>query len=297
MSTTESRERGSRSGRLLGQTGSVDRKGVVILAISLVLAIVCAIGLYGYLKGATPLQVTERPKTVPVVVVTHDLTFGTMLDREDLKVAEYPASSVPKGAYSDVDSVLSQSTRVFLIEGEPVLASKLSSVGGGLSLRIPDAMRAMSLSVNDVTGVNGFILPGDRVDVLVTIDNAKGPGVSVTKTILQNIEVLASGSKTETVRNHQITVDSITLLVDPKGAESLALALHQGQVQVMLRNPGDQEMVAATSTDTKAVLDLYTKSTSSYKRPASTSSKPKPDPSYTIIRNGTITKQEATEGP
>jgi len=296
MSKSESKGRSGRSGPLFNRVGSADKKGLAILAISVGLAVVCAYGLYEYLSNVSPVQAAQLPPTVPVVVATRDLTFGTVLEKEHLKVVRYPEESVPKGAYGDIDSVLSQSNRVFLMEGEPVLASKLSAIGGGLALRIPESMRAISLSVNEVTGVNGFILPGDRVDVVVTIDNAKGPGVAVTKTILQNVEVLASGSKTENRRNQQITVQSITLVVEPKGAESLALALHQGQVHVILRNPVDQEVVAITTTDTKEVLDLYTKSTSSYKRPTTTTTKPKPDPSYTIIRNGTITKQEAPEG-
>jgi pilus assembly protein CpaB len=296
MSKSESRGRAGRSGQLLNRVGSADKKGVAILAVSVGLAVVCAYGLYEFLRNVSPAEAAQLPPTVPVVVATRDLTFGTVLEKEHLKVVEYPEASVPKGAYSEIDSVMAQSNRVFLMEGEPVLASKLSAVGGGLSLRIPEAMRAISLSVNEVTGVNGFILPGDRVDVVVTIDNAKGPGVAVTKTILQNVEVLASGSKTENRRNQQITVQSITLVVEPKGAESLALALHQGQVHVILRNPVDQAVVATTSTDTKEVLDLYTKSTTTYKRPTTTTTKPKTDPSYTIIRNGTITKQEAPEG-
>jgi pilus assembly protein CpaB len=296
MSKAETKGLSGRSEQFLNRVGSADRKGVAILAVSVVLAAACAAGLYQYLKGVAPVQAAEAPKTVPVVVASQDVTFGTVLDNAHLKIVEYPEAAVPKGAFGTMDSVLAQSTRVFLMEGEPVLASKLSSVGGGLSLRIPESQRAITLSVNEVTGVNGFILPGDRVDVLVTIDNVKGPGVAVTKTILQNVEVLASGSKTETRRNQQITVQSITLVVEPKGAESLALALHQGEVHVMLRNPVDHEVYAAKSTDTKEVLDLYTKTTTSTKRSTTVTTPTPQDPSYTIIRNGAITKQESPEG-
>lgn len=296
MRTAETKGRNGPSSRLRERIESTDKKGLGILAASGLLAIACAFGMYTYLKSVAPAQAAEGPKTLPVVIATRDMTFGTVLEESDLTVVHYPEKSVPKGAYASPESVLAQSTRVFLMEGEPVLASKLSSVGGGLSLRIPENMRAISLSVNEITGVSGFVLPGDRVDVVVTVDNAKGPGVSVTKTILQNVEVLASGSTTETRRNHQITVQSITLVVDPKGAEALALGLHQGQVHVVLRNPVDDEVLATSSTDTKAVLDLYTKRSSSYTRSSSTKkSAPKPDPTYTVIRNGTIMKQESPE--
>ena len=276
---------------------TTDKKGLAILLSSFVLATLCAGGLYWYLDNVPEAQAAEPAKTAPVVVVTEDLSFGTELDAKHLKVVEYPKDSLPKGFYSDVDSVLTQSTKVFLMEGEPVLASKLSSIGGGLSLRIPEDMRAISLSVNEITGVNGFVLPGDRVDVLVTVDNAKGSNVAVTKTILQNIEVLASGARTETKRNHQITVQTVTLLVDPDGAEGLALGLHQGHVQLVLRNPADHTIASRRSTDTKTVLDLNRRSSSSYKRSSSTTkAPPEPEPlKYTIIRNGNIETQKSTE--
>jgi pilus assembly protein CpaB len=275
-----------------GRIESADRKGLAILLVSVVLAAVCAGGAYVYLRNVSQVQAAEPPPTVPVVVATRDMTFGTKLAPEHVKVVEYPEGSLPRGCYSSVDSVLSHSTRVFLMEGEPILASKLSAVGGGLSLRIPDEMRAISLSVNEITGVNGFVLPGDRVDVLVTVDNVSGSNVSTTKTILQNVEVLASGSKTETRRDHQITVQTITLLVDPKGAEALALALHQGKVHLVLRNPVDARIVDSRPTDTRDVLALRP-SPGSSRRPAA--SAPAEPPTFTIIRGGTITTQSQPE--
>jgi len=271
---------------------TMDKKAVAALVLAVVMAGGCAFGLYTYLQGLGTATVAEPEVTVPVVVASQDMTFGTRLTSDHVRVVEFPTTALPRNYYSDVDSVLNQSTRIFLMEGEPILPPKLSSVGGGLSLRIPEEMRAISLSVNEITGVNGFILPGDRVDVLVTVDNAKGSNVAVTKTILQNVEVLASGAKTEQRRNTQITVQTITLLVDPKGAESLALGLHQGEVQLALRNPVDHEVVAMRSTDTKDVLDLTTKTTTTYRRtsPTKTTTTTKPD-SYTIIRDGTISTQ------
>jgi len=159
-------------------------------------------------------------------------------------------------------------------------------------------MRAISLSVNEITGVNGFVLPGDRVDILVTVDNVNGSNVSVTKTILQDIEVLASGSKTETKKNHQITVQTMTLLVEPKGAEALALGLHQGQVHVVLRNPVDNKIIESKPTDTREVLALRAPTTPGPKKSGITPAvptKPEDPPSFTIIRNGAITTQQQPE--
>jgi pilus assembly protein CpaB len=151
--------------------------------------------------------------------------------------------------------------------------------------------------------VSGFVLPGDRVDVVVTVENVGGANVAVTKTILQDLEVLAAGVKTETKNNHNITVQTVTVLVDPEGAEKLALGVHQGKVHLSLRNPVDHEMVDAKSMDTRAVLGINTQKKSTTKRtytPKVTTTKKEPVPveksEFTIIRDGKILKQESPTG-
>jgi len=293
MSRKDNSDRGGVSA-LRDRVNSTDKKGAAVLALAVLLAAACGVGLYWYLQNVPMVEATG-PKMVPVVVATKDMTFGTVLAEEHLKIVDYPETSLPVGYYSSLDSVKTHSTKVFLKDGEPVLASKLSAIGGGLSLRIPDEMRAISLSVNEISGVNGFVLPGDRVDILVTVDNAKGSNVAVTSTILQNVEVLASGSKTETHRNHQITVQTVTLLVDSKGAEELSLGMYQGKVNLVLRNPVDQVIVASSSTDTRKMLKLTSSSRSTRSRSSSkqtTPKEPEPEPTYTIIRDGSIMRQE-----
>lgn len=279
-------------------------KGVGLLLFSAVLAVVAGGIAYLYLKGA-PTADAREPETIPVVVASKDLTFATKLTEADVRVAEFPTNSVPSGSYSSVDSVLAQTTKVFLMSGEPVLASKLSAVGGGLSVRVPENMRASSLNVTEVSGVSGFVLPGDRVDVLCTIDNAKDRNVAVTKTILQDIEVLAAGVKTQTTKSDPVKVQAVTVLVDPKGAETLALGMHEGRIHLVLRNPVDHEIVTVKPTDTKEILGLATTTRSSrprVRRRSTSPSKPTPtvtpDPTYTIIRDGSIVKQKSpTEEP
>jgi len=278
----------------------MDKKGVALLFVAMVLAVVAGGTVYYYLQGM-PSAKAFAPDTVPVVVASKDMTFGTVLDNEHLKVVQFPKNSVPAGSFSSIDTVLSQTTKVFLVENEPILASKLSEYGGGLSVRIPSHMRAMSLKIDEVTGVSGFVLPGDRVDVVVTVENAAGSNIAVTKTILQGVEVLAAGVKTETKNNHNITVQTATLLVDPSGAEELALGVHQGKVHLSLRNPVDQELVEATSTDTRKVLGMSTpkKTTRSRSTPRKTVTTKEPvkvEPSFTIIRDGKILRQESPTG-
>jgi len=204
---------------------------------------------------------------------------------------------------------LKQTTKVFVVNGEPLLASKLSSIGGGLSVRIPESMRASSIDVNIVSGVSGFVLPGDRVDVLCTIENAPGQpqGVAIVKTILQNIEVVAAGVKTQTSKNEPIQVQTVTLIIDPKQAEELTLGMHEGRIQLILRNPVDSQILAMRSTDTREVFGLSSPKPTATRVVTKTSppqvvyleKKPEvvPTPSYTIIKDGSIQKQNSpTEG-
>jgi pilus assembly protein CpaB len=278
----------------------MDRKGIALLLVAVVLAVAAGGSVYWYLKEVPASATTEADaaETISVVVASRDVTFGTTLESHHLRVVEFPEESVPAGSYSNVDTVIGNTTKVFVVAGEPILASKLSAIGGGLSVRIPAHMRAMSVKIDEVTGVSGFVLPGDRVDVVVTVDNVNGSNVAVTKTVLQNIEVLAAGTKTEEKNNHNITVQTATLLVDPEGAEKLALGVHQGKVHLSLRNPVDQQLVEARSTDTRQVLGMNKPKRTTSRRPVrkTTVTKKEPvkvEPEFTVIRDGRILKQES----
>jgi pilus assembly protein CpaB len=227
-----------------------------VLALALVLGALAALAGYAGLK-ATAQKVAQNTSKhfVPVVVSATDLTFGTKLDRAQLRVARYPKESVPAGAFSDPDSVAGQTTKIFLAAREPITATKLSSRGGGLSMLVRPGLRATSLEVNQVSGVSGFVLPGDRVDVLVTVDGRGAEQEAQTKTILQNAEVLASGQKTAQQDNKPITVQAVTILVDPAGAERLALGLHEGKLHLVLRNPEDADTSRVAALSTQEMLE------------------------------------------
>jgi pilus assembly protein CpaB len=227
-----------------------------VLALALVLGVLAALAGYAGLK-ATAQQVAQNTSKhyVPVVIAATDLTFGAKLDRAQLRVVKYPKESVPAGAFSDVDSVAGQTTKIFLAAREPITATKLSSRGGGLSMLVRPGLRATSLEVNQVSGVSGFVLPGDRVDVLCTVDGRGGDQEATTRTILQNAEVLASGQKTTQQDNKPITVQAVSFLVDPVGAERLALGLHEGKVHLVLRNPEDADTMRVASLSTDEMLN------------------------------------------
>jgi len=211
-------------------------------------------GYYGLTSLASQATARSNLRFKNVVVTATDLTFGVKLDHAMLRTARYPKESVPEGAFSSIDSVVGPTTKVFMSAREPVTAIKLSSRGGGLSMLVRPTMRAASLEVNNVSGVSGFVLPGDRVDVLCTLDPRNMSEDAVTRTVLQNIEVLAAGQKTEQQDNKPITVQAVTLLVDPEGAETLALSLHEGKIHLVLRNPEDQAEVDVSSLSTRQIM-------------------------------------------
>ncbi len=224
-------------------------RGGPFLILAVVLGLAAAAAVFLYLNHQSAANVTSR-QTRTVVVAASDLTFGTKLERNMLKVVNYPKDSVPPNAYSSLDSVEGQTTKIFLANKEPVLASKLSTIGGGLSMMVRPSMRASSVTVNLVSSVSGFVVPGDRVDVLVTIDRTSTGGSTdqaFTHTILQNIEVLAAGVKTEQKDQENkpnTDLQTVTLLVDPPSAQTMALAMHEGRIHLTLRNPEDADTLS-----------------------------------------------------
>ena len=230
-------------------------QGKSFMFVALLLGAAAAVvGYYGLTSLASQAAAKSDANFRNVVVTATDLTFGTKLDKAMLRTVRYPKDAVPNGAYASMDSVAGQTTKVFMSAREPVTAIKLSSRGGGLSMLVRPSMRAASLDVNQVSGVSGFVLPGDRVDVLVTVDNRSNNNEAVTRTVLQNIEVLAAGQKTEQQDNKPITVQSVTVLVDPSGAEALALSLQEGKIHLVLRNPEDNETSTVASLSTGEML-------------------------------------------
>lgn len=226
-----------------------------VLGLAILMGLLAAFVGYAGLRAMARQVITSTSKQfVPVVVSATDLTFGTKLDKAQLRVARYPKESVPAGAFSDLDSVAGQTTKIFLAAKEPVTATKLSSRGGGLSMLVRRGLRATSLEVNQVSGVSGFVLPGDRVDVICTVDGRGMQQDAITRTILQNVEVLASGQKTTQQDNKPITVQAVTILVDPVGAEKLALGLHEGKLHLVLRNPEDADTLGVGALNTHEML-------------------------------------------
>ncbi len=172
------------------------------------------------------------------------MDVGTALRPEDLRAIEWPAKSVPEGAFHKPEEIVGRGLIQPVVAFEPILPGKLASAeaGAGLPPVIPEGMRALSVRVNDVIGVAGYVLPGTRVDVLVTVSPTDQRDDMTSKVILSNVQVLTAGTRIErdVEKDKPVSVSVVTLLVDPTQAERLTLASTEGKIQLALRNPMDK---------------------------------------------------------
>jgi pilus assembly protein CpaB len=190
-----------------------------------------------------PVKTVSAP-TQPVVVAAADLALGAELKKEDLTVVNFPQGAAPEGSFARVQDIVGRGIIVPVVKNEPLLPAKLASkeAGAGLPPIIPEGMRAVSVRVNEVVGVAGYVLPGTRVDVVCTASPSNQPQDATSKVVLSNVQVLAAGTRLEQDQEKgkpmQVTV--VTLLVYPDQSERLALASTEGKIQLALRNPLDQ---------------------------------------------------------
>jgi pilus assembly protein CpaB len=232
-----------------------DRRFVVVVSVSLLWALIVA-GFFYRLAGGSGRRQAAAAAHKQIVVATKSLPAGSTLDRTSVTVRGVPEELFPAGAFTRVEDVLERPVISTIQADEPVVESRLAVKGSGLGLGplIPQGMRAMSVRVNDVVGVAGFVLPGMRVDVLVT---GKPPNRNdtETQTVLQNITVLSAGQTIQTDGKSQpIVAPVVTLLVNPREAEALTLANSEGHIQLVLRNSTDQ---AVTATAGRSLHELY----------------------------------------
>lgn len=227
----------------------MNRKRLFIIAmLALVMAGFLTLATFRAAHRATP----SAKDMMKIVVANNNLGLGAKVAESDLRVAEVAPQDVPTGAFTKPSELVGRGVIVPIVKNEAVLSSKLApeKAGTGLPSIIPPGMRAVSVRVNDVISVAGFVVPGTRVDVLLT-GNPGGranPGEDVTTTALENIEVLAADQKLERQDGGKPQpVAVITLLVTPEDAEKLTLAASGGHVQLALRNPIDTDKQKPTA--------------------------------------------------
>src|SRR3954465_15789899 len=215
---------------------------ITVMLIAIVAGGGLAYGTYDYLQNV-PVKTVTVP-TRHVVVANADLSLGRQLRREDLTTLDWPAGGLPDGAFEDPAAIVDRGLIISVVKNEAILPAKLASkeAGAGLPPIIPEGKRAVSVRVNEVIGVAGYVLPGARVDVLATANPTNQQQDVTTKLILSNVQVVTAGTRIEQDQDKgkpmQVTV--VTLLVYPDQAERLALASTEGKIQLALRNPLDQ---------------------------------------------------------
>jgi pilus assembly protein CpaB len=215
----------------------------MVLTMAIGLGGAFAYGTYSYIENL-PAPSSTSIETRQVVVATTSLDVGAELRADDLRLVEWPASAMPAGAFGNVKELVGRGVVLPITANEPILSTKLASTeaGAGLPPAIPEGFRALSVRVNEVIGVAGYVLPGTRVDVVATVSPSNQPNDMTSKVILTNVQVLAAGTKIERdIENDKpVAVSVVTLLVDPVEAERLTLASTEGKIQLALRNPLDK---------------------------------------------------------
>ena len=220
---------------------------LLFIALALILAAAAAWGSHRWLASQAGQAAPAQAATAPVVVAASELSAGQRLEAGDLRLQHWPVGALPAGRLARVEAAAGRVVKGAMVKGEVVLAAKLAPEGlaGGLSAVVPAGYRAMTVRVDEVVGVGGFVQPGDRVDVLVTVDKGAFRDNPGSRVVLHDIPVLTVGEKLQEEgdaakpRRRKVTV--VTLQVLPAQGERLALAASEGKVILALRNQGDRD--------------------------------------------------------
>ncbi|MBI1355858.1 MAG: Flp pilus assembly protein CpaB [Acidobacteria bacterium] len=245
------------------------------MAAILVALVITAI-FYQITVGRRPAQAEIATKTL--VVARAELPLGSVISADDITVVEFPAQGYPQGGFENIEDVVDRSITQPILANEPVTLGRVTEKGAGFGLAplIPEGYRAVAIAVNQVSGVSGFILPGSKVDVLLSA-TLTGDADRLTTTVLENVTVLSTGQKQQPSANGQPeNVPVINMLLTPEDAELLTLATQEGRIQLVLRNPKD-ESETAEDRAAKTSRDLFRKVLPP-KAPARAQASPRPAP-------------------
>lgn len=237
----------------------MERRNLIIIAIAVVLGLIAVFVANSWFSGVEKRQaiVAEQQKLARIAVARVDLPFGTQLTADNVRLVNWPQQSVPAGAYADVSKLVAAGRVTIrpIAAGEPILPERISA-RAVLSANLPDNMRAVTVPVDAVAGVAGFVTPGDVVDVMLT-RQIPGDGATaqdkMTTILLENVPVLASDTRASDKDTEPQVPKTATLQVDQRGAQKLALAVETGKLTLALRNAEDQIM-GGTSAVTVADL-------------------------------------------
>ncbi|HBA90128.1 MAG TPA: Flp pilus assembly protein CpaB [Geobacter sp.] len=235
------------------------RPNAVILAsvFALIFAVIAAWLAYGYLQREMNSVKAVQPQKI--IVAAADIPIGTTINESQLKVTSWPKDSIPQGSAQQVESVTNRVAIRPITKGDAVTEMKLKprsgAAGSGfMTYVVPQGHRAVTVAVNEVAGVAGFLTPSDRVDVIVTTPLPGNEKESVSKIMLENIPILATGQVTDQKEGKPVVVPTVTLDLVPVDAEKLVLSSSKGSLQLLLRNISDTERVETKGATIAKVL-------------------------------------------
>ena len=228
------------------------RRGPILIVISLLLAVGAAWVANRWLI-AQAASTGSGPSTATVMTAAIDIPLGTKMEARHVAAIQMLAETVPASAFKDLKAIEGKVAVAEIMKGEMLLAPRFADQGSGSALAavVGENMRAVSVRVNDVVGVAGFLLPGNRVDVVAAY--REGQNV-LSDTVVQNVKVLAIDQSASSDKNEPVVVRAVTLEVSPADAEKLVLAEQRGEIQLALRNPLDEAIARKPAPAAAAVV-------------------------------------------
>ncbi len=227
-----------------------------MLAVALASGGLAALLALRYLQNQTA-PLAAQPASSKMVVAARTLSVGTIVSERDVKAIAWTGGALPLGYVGSVATVVGRGLISTVQENEPLLEAKMAAkgAGGGLPIIISEGMRALTMRVNEVSGVAGFVTPNTRVDVLLTMENLNTAGEPATRIIMQDVRALAAGQSLQPDKEGKPQpVPVVTFLLTPEQAETLALASQQGSIQLALRNQLDTMEVKTTGTRRSSLM-------------------------------------------
>jgi len=234
----------------------------IALVVAVFFGLIAAYGIYNFLSERQKTEDALKAANQDIVVAAQDIPAGTTFNEETMKkglikTTPWPKTSIPVGAFSSQQQIVGKVNRVKVLANEPILESRLAGEGAGLTVRLEAGKRALALRVDEIVGVSGFIVPDDRVDIILTTTPAGGNAdTKISKIVLQNKRVLSVAQSTEQKDGKPQLARSITLEVTPEEAEKLSLASQEGQIVLALRGLGDDATTITIGSNKRDLLAL-----------------------------------------
>ena len=237
---------------------------LLILVIAVFSGLIASATVLRYIKQQEQTIVNAEPETAQIVVAAEKISAGSLIRAEQLKTSALLKETVPQGVIGSIEELAGRYARTTIYPGEMIVPDRLADANslGGLPTLIPEGMRAITLRVDDTISVAGFVRPGHRVDVLTTFDVDDDNHDTVTRTILQNLEVIATGQELdddEDAAKRAKLAPTVTVLVTLTQAEQLTLASNAGVIRLVLRNTTDQFQETTEGTSLTSMIPMEKK--------------------------------------